>query len=119
MSATPYPTQQTMAIQQPQTVIVQNPEKEYPSFASRKAVSIGGIQLSLGVMAIIFQISATAIDAENGSAAGGIWAGFFVSFIHIICIVSMDFFRKSDHSDNVIVNFKVTYYILCVYITYG
>ena len=94
MSATPYPTQQAVAIQQPQTVIVQNPEKEYPSFNSRKAVSTGGIQLTLGVLAIIFQISATAIDAENGSAAGGIWAGFFVSFVHIIYIVSIYFFRK-------------------------
>ena len=83
MSTTPYPTQQTIVSQQPQTVIVQNPEKEYPSFAARKAVSTGGTQLALGVLAIIFQISATAIEAEHGSAAGGIWAGFFVSFIPV------------------------------------
>ena len=88
MSATPYPTQQTIVSQQPQTVIVQNPEKEYPSFAARKAVSTGGTQLALGVLAIIFQISATAIEAEHGSAAGGIWAGFFVSFILVFILTT-------------------------------
>ena len=81
MSATPYPSHPTT--QQPPAIIVQNPGTEYVSFATGKAVSTGGTQLALGVLAIVFQISATAIDAENGSAAGGIWAGFVVSFIFI------------------------------------
>ena len=87
MNAAPYPTQQGMATQQPQTVIVQNPAEEYPSFAVRKASSTGGIQLVLGILSIIFQISATAIEAEYGSTTAGIWAGFSVS---LICITMVD-----------------------------
>ena len=60
MNSMPCPTQQAVATQQPQTVIVQNPEDEYPLFAVRKATNTGGVQLALGVLAIIFQISATA-----------------------------------------------------------
>ena len=87
MSATPYPTQPTGVPQQSQ-IIVQQPGKEYHSFVVRKAVSTGGTQLVLGVLAIIFQICATAIDSELGDAAGGIWAGFFVSNSQIIRITS-------------------------------
>ena len=87
MNAAPYLTQQGMATQQLQTVIVQNPAEEYPSFAVRKASSTGGIQLVLGILSIIFQISATAIEAEYGSTAAGIWAGFSVS---LICITMVD-----------------------------
>ena len=87
MNAAPYPTQQGIATHQPQTVIVQNPAEEYPSFAVRKASSTGGIQLVLGILSIIFQISATAIEAEYGSTAAGIWAGFSVS---LICITMVD-----------------------------
>ena len=86
MNVTPCPTQQAVGTQQPHAVIVQNPEEEYPSFAARKAVNTGGIQLALGVLAIIFQISATAIEAEYGSTATGIWAGFVVSLIWITLV---------------------------------
>ena len=83
MSVTYYQTRDPVT-QQPQTVIVQNPEMEYQLFASRMAVNTAGIQLVLGILAVIFQISATAIEAGYGSAFAGAWAGFSVNSIYII-----------------------------------
>ncbi len=66
-------------VQPPQTVVIERRGSEYSSFAVSRARSTGAAQLLLGLLAVAFQIGATAIDAAFGDTGAGVWAGFFVS----------------------------------------
>ena len=69
-----------MGKQTTQSTLIQ-PDVPNPGFSPSAASTSGACQIVLGVMCIIFQISATAIGASMGDVAAGIWAGVFVSIL--------------------------------------
>ena len=66
-----------MGKQTTETTLIQ-PDIPNPGFSASSASTSGACQIVLGVMCIIFQISATAIGASMGDVAAGIWAGVIV-----------------------------------------
>lgn len=60
-----------------ETTLIQ-PDIPNPGFSPSSAGSSGACQVVLGVLCILFQISATAIGASMGDVAAGIWAGVIV-----------------------------------------
>ena len=67
-----------MGKQTTQSTLIQ-PDIPNPGFSTSSAGTSGACQIVLGVMCVIFQISATAIGASMGDMVAGIWAGVFVS----------------------------------------
>ena len=69
-----------MGKQTTETTLIQ-PDIPNPGFSVSSASTSGACQIVLGVMCIIFQISATAIGASMGDVAAGIWAGVVVRLL--------------------------------------
>lgn len=64
--------------QQPVTMAMTHPTgKEYETFQAKSSVSLGALQIIIGILCIVFNVAAIAVDAALSPVSHGIWGGLF------------------------------------------